>query len=111
MHIFSRFGINSSDNVFLGPEPMDPLYLLAMNFPHFSVYDRLLHVKRMVGVVRREEADVYNMILTAVAYAKSLLIILLLMALVVAPLLWFIVSLKSFSLISLIDHCVKRKYR
>ena len=88
-------GLTNISNIVIGP--VHPKRDSVMHrYPKFTIQDKLLRSKGVVEVVSKHELHMNGIILHSVIYASSLLITVVLLALVVALLLWLVVRKIKF---------------
>ena len=86
----SELGLSNISNIVIGPvSPQKGRWL--QKYPNFIMQDKLLRSKGVVEVVRSHELHMNKIIFHSVFYASSLLTTIVLLALVIALLMWFTV--------------------
>ena len=86
-----KAGINSTKNIIIGPESADS-DLLYKHTANFVAYDNLVQSMGAVAIVRKKSISVDTVITASISYAKTFLLISLLLALTMALVLWYAVS-------------------
>ena len=86
----------NSTNIVIGPELADSQLLYGYN-PKFQMYDKILKSDGVVVVVKHQELDIHKLIIASVGGTQGLLMVAVLLAIIVAFVVWFTVSNYHFT--------------